>query len=599
MLVKDSPQDILSSEAWLKVNQRLLEKMIAEFMYEDMIAPTLIEENTGCRYYELSLSMHTYRFHAIQRLFGNVHIVEGSVIQYVDQGWRVAGSAIQFLLDSQSTIKMKPETTGHLIKELQNTLFADAYILAHHHEKSDDLVAYDYADLEGVMTGHPWITYNKGRIGFSIDDFLCYAPEAQQRVQLNWLAVHKEKASFHATSELSYDMLIQFELDDKTRETYRLMLQQRGVHPDDYYWLPVHEWQWKNIIIPAFAEEIAIGNIYFLGVGPDAYLPQQSIRTFVNMDQKHKHHIKLPMSILNTLVYRGLPAERTVVAPEITEYIKDIMTKDAFLREECRVILPGEVASINYGHPYYERLMGAPYQYLEMLGCIWRESIYTYMEKGEQPITLAALLYVDKDGKPLVASLIEQSGVSVNAWTKQLFDVMLPPLLHYLYKYGTVFSPHGQNTILVLKDGFPCRLAIKDFVDDVNVSDQPLEELTTLSEKLRKVLRSEPPEGLCQFLFTGLFVCHYRYLADILATYYDMDESLFWRQLAETILAYQKRFPELADRFKLFDLFKPTMTKLCLNRNRMVDDGYADGDDRPHASEYGVIKNVLSQYAGK
>ena len=69
-----------------------------------------------------------------------------------------------------------------------------------------------------------------------------------------------------------------------------------------------------------------------------------------------------------------------------------------------------------------------------------------------------------------------------------------------MYQYGTVFSPHGQNTILVLKDHKPHRLAIKDFVDDVNISDQPLPELASLEEDLKEVLRSEPPEGLVQFI---------------------------------------------------------------------------------------------------
>lgn len=340
-----------------------------------------------------------------------------------------------------------------------------------------------------------------------------------------------------------------------------------------------------------------MGHIIPLGEGPDTYLPQQSVRTFVNTSDKKKHHVKLPMSILNTLVYRGLPAERTLIAPKITEFIKGIAEKDRFLKETCQVILPGEIASMNVDQLSYQNLKGAPYQYLEMLGVIWRESIYTYLHEGEKAITLAALAHADHNGKPFVQSLIEKSGLTPKAWIEQLFRTVMPPLLHYLYQYGTVFSPHGQNTILVLKDYKPHRLAIKDFVDDVNISDQPFPELAGLEDDLKAVLRSEPPEGLTQFIFTGLFICHLRYLSKLLVNSSLLKERDFWLLLAEEIYTYQDQFPELQDRFKLFDFFKPQLTKLCLNRNRMVDYGYGDDDDRPHASEFGKVNNALALFA--
>jgi siderophore synthetase component len=78
-----------------------------------------------------------------------------------------------------------------------------------------------------------------------------------------------------------------------------------------------------------------------------------------------------------------------------------------------------------------------------------------------------------------------------------------------------------------------------------------------------------------------------------LDTYYQYDEERFWLLLRETIIGYQSRFPELKERFALFDLLKPSYTKLCLNRNRMIDYGYEDDDDRPHASEFGKVQNPL------
>lgn len=584
-------KQVWNAEHWKKASRRLLAKMISEFLYEEMIAAEIIDGKHMLTFD----SGVSYRFIAEERLMDSFWVDEHSIETNKNGLWEQAVNPIEFLLELQKQIKIKPFTAAYLIEEYKRTLLADTHIIANQQNRSTkDLIDMDYAELEGEMTGHPWITYNKGRIGFSYSDYLQYAPEQKQHTSLSWIAVSRVWGTFHSTEEVDYESLIESELGESASKDFKDQLKNEGLLPEGYFFMPVHEWQWNHVIVPLFSEELFEKRIIFLGTGSDQYLPQQSIRTFVNMDHKEKYHVKLPMSILNTLVYRGLPSERVVLAPEITAHIQGIQDNDSFLKNTCRVILPGEVASMNYHHPDYVKLNGAPYQFLEMLGVIWRESIYSFLDEGEQAITLAALLYVGEDGKSYTLEMVEKSGLTVKEWTKQLFDVLLSPLLHYLYQYGTVFSPHGQNTVVILKDYKPHRLAVKDFVDDVNISDQPLPELNAISADLKHVLRSEAPEGLCQFIFTGLFVCHFRYLSDILHRKGNLDEKEFWSLLRSTILSYQEQFPHLQDRFRLFDLLRPSFKKLCLNRNRMIEYGYGDGDDRPHASEFGRVRNPLS-----
>lgn len=47
-----------------------------------------------------------------------------------------------------------------------------------------------------------------------------------------------------------------------------------------------------------------------------------------------------------------------------------------------------------------------------------------------------------------------------------------------------------------------------------------------LSEKIEAVLRKEPPEGLCQFIFSRRSVCVLRYVADVLEEKKDYSEVL-------------------------------------------------------------------------
>ncbi|MFZ4451573.1 IucA/IucC family protein [Salibacterium aidingense] len=583
----------LRGENWKKANRRLTGKMLQEFLYENIIQAETETKKGEDRYrFQVELGDAVYTFEVIKRLFNSFHVFE-ETIEKEKAGKKLPVLVQDLLLELQQTAPISSETASHLIKEYYHTLAADCHLL----DKTTtaaDMAEMDYAELEGEMNGHPWITYNKGRIGFSYADYLDYAPEQQQPVRLFWLAVHHTAASFQTAGGWNEERLLEHELTREEREHFRRIVQQAGADPCGYYFMPVHTWQWEHQIITLYADYLADKRLIPLDFSKDEYLPQQSIRTFVNRTNRHKHHVKLPISILNTLVYRGLPSERTRIAPDVTEWVQDIREEDEFLRDICDIGLLGEIGSIDVAHDRFHSLPGAPYSYLELLGTVWRESIYEALKDEEHPMTLAALLHQDAAGRPLAQELIERSGLAPKDWIEALCRAILPPLLHYLYKYGTVFSPHGQNAIVVLKQNIPQRLIMKDFVDDVNISDQPLPELSAVPEQLKTVLRREPPQGLVQFIFTGLFICHFRYLADLLDVKGLLDEKTFWRQAAQTISSYQDQFPELSERFKLFDLFQPTMTKLCLNRNRMLEDGYREGDDRPHAAEHGQVENPLS-----
>ncbi|SDI18689.1 IucA/IucC family protein [Alteribacillus bidgolensis] len=584
----------LTPEMWEKANRLLTAKMLQEFMYEDMIEPEPAAVEGDYTVYSLELDEGiVYTFHAKKRLFDSYSVNAESVMKQ-ENGRQAPLNAKSFLLELQSLLNMESTTVGHLIKEYEQTLLADCHLMKKD-TTAEELTHLDYAELEGEMSGHPWITYNKGRLGFNYEDYLRYAPEKKQAVTLYWIAVHEDIAEGHHLQTIDFSFLKEEMGSSLWKRANDKLKQEAREGQEQFYYLPVHPWQWENVIIQRFAEELAQKKIIPLGEGNDQYLPQQSIRTFVNQTHRSKYHVKLPMSILNTLVYRGLPGERTVIAPRVTSFIKGIWENDEYLKDTCKLDLLGEEASVHVYHPAYDNVVGVPYQYKEMLGAIWRESVYNVLEVNEKPVTLAALLHEDWNGDTLVEHWIKQSGLTANEWIKQLNAAILPPLLHYLYQYGTVFSPHGQNTIIVLENGKPKRLIMKDFVDDVNISDQPLQELQQLEPELKEVLRSEPPEGLTQFIFTGLFICHYRYLADLLDRKGLLNENEFWKAVRQQIINYQHQFPHLQKRFDIFDLFKPRMTKLCLNRNRMMAEGYSDSDDRPHASEYGLVPNALAE----
>jgi siderophore synthetase component len=217
------------------------------------------------------------------------------------------------------------------------------------------------------------------------------------------------------------------------------------------------------------------------------------------------------------------------------------------------------------------------------------------LEPGERARTMASLLHVDEEGRPLVVELVERSGLDGADWLDKLFAAVLPPLLHFLYKYGIVFNPHGENTVLVSDEReWPTRLAVKDFVDDVNISEKDIPELRDLPPEVAAALNRESPDYLCQFIQSGLFIGHFRYLARLAERCLDVDRKLFWGLVADRVLDYQASFPQMADRFEMFDLFAQRIDRLCLNRNRLHLTGYRDRAERPHVEAEGVVGNPLS-----
>ncbi|HEU5333770.1 MAG TPA: IucA/IucC family siderophore biosynthesis protein [Actinocrinis sp.] len=579
---------------WRQAGRALLAKTIAEFAYEDLLAP--VPEPEGWHRLDLPAAGPgdqpvEYRFRADRGAYGSWFVDPGSV----RRGGHPATDPLGFVADAADALGLPGDTAGHLVREMAATLAADAQILATATLTAAELADLDYAQLEGHQTGHPWIAFNKGRMGFSAADALRHAPEARQPVRLPWIAVRDDLARYQAVDGLGARRLYTEELSPAVRVRFGAELIRHNCNPARYWWLPIHPWQWDETIQPLYGAEIAASRLVYLGEGDDSYLPQQSIRTFSNISAPHRRHVKLPLSVLNTMVWRGLPTERTSAAPAVTAWLKGVAAADPFLTDVCKVVLLGEVASVTVEHPVLDRMIGVPYQYRELLGAIWREPLPAALQPGERGRTLAALLSFGADGRPLIAELVARSGLAGREWLERLFAAILPPLLRFLYAHGTAFSPHGENAVVIYDErDVPARLAVKDFVDDVNLAAADLPELEDLPEAVAAVLLREKPDYLCQFLHSGLFIGHFRYLARISEIYLEVPAAEFWAQVRATIAGYQEQFPDHADRYELFDLGTRRIARLCLNRNRLLLDGYRDRPERPHVAAFGEVSNPLA-----
>ncbi|AXF45406.1 IucA/IucC family protein [Acinetobacter johnsonii] len=579
----------VNQKQWRLAGQRLIEMAIAEFLYEEIIQVTDLKNNR----YQLTLDDQTYTFKAQNYLLGHWQIEEGSVRELSVVEDLPAWNLHTFIRAFSNQTEVKPFTKAYLIKEMNNTWLAEAHLFDESRLSSEAVLTASHHEIEGMLRGHPWLIMSKGRMGFGYDDYLSAAPELSPTVKVLWLAVHRDLAEFRSTEEWQAGRLYQHELSAEELANFEQKLHERGCSCRDYFLIPVHTWQWHQWLVPTYANEIVDQRIIELGVGQDDYVPMQSIRTLCNISQPERHYVKLPVSIFNTAVYRGLPSKRNLAAPAVTAWLKQIQTQDPDLKQSGVAFL-GEVATLTIHQPCFDQIDGAPYQFKELFGCLWRESVDPVIGTGEQALSQAALLHRDINGQSILAVLIQASGLSPLQWLKRFAEVSVTPLLICLYKYGLAFSPHGENTMLIHANGVPQKMVLKDFIDDVNLVDEDFPELASLPIEGQILLR-HPAHELSHFIFTGLFMVHYRYICNVfLKDYPEHSEVEFWQTISSVIDAFHQAHPELAERIEKFAMFRAEFEKICLNRVRLFTTSYNDEAERPVPVFLDPIANPVS-----
>lgn len=548
----------LSPERWEKANRLLVRKALAEFAHERLITP---EEKDGRFVVRSDDGLTYYRFTAARHALDHWQVDADSITRTRDEA-DLPVTALDFFIELQKTLGLSEEILPVYLEEISSTLSGTCYKLTKPRITSAELVRGGFQAIETGMTeGHPCFVANNGRLGFGIHEYLSYAPETASPVRLVWLAAHRSRAAFTAGVGIDYESFLREELGEKTVERFDGILREQDRDPGDYLLIPVHPWQWWNKLTVTFAAEIARGNLVCLGEGDDEYLAQQSIRTFFNSSHPEKHYVKTALSVLNMGFMRGLSAAYMEATPAINDWLAQLIDNDPVLRSTGLSIIR-ERAAVGYRHLEYEAATDRYSPYRKMLAALWRESPVPMLRDGESLATMASLVHVDHEGRSVVSALIEQSGLTPTQWLRGYLQAYYTPLLHSFYAYDLVFMPHGENTILVLKDGAVQRAIYKDIAEEIAVMDPD----AVLPPEVRRIRVEVPEDKKLLSIFTDVFDCFFRFLAVSLATEGILDEDDFWRTVAEVTRAYQEANPELADRFRQYDMFAPEFALSCLNR---------------------------------
>lgn len=592
-----SPQQAvahITAENWQQANRHLVAKAIAEFTHERLITPIKTQrQQSGLHRYHLVVNETVrYEFDAKMMALNHLYIDEAS-IQKLESDEPASLDAVLLIKELQRTIGMADEVIPSYLEELISTLSGYAYKLHSQPLTAQQLAGADFQTLERSMVeGHPGFVANNGRIGFNSSEYQSYAPEAGNLFSLLWLAGHKSRTRYAGMEDLSYQTLLHQELDGQTIARFNAVIEARGEDPDEYLFIPIHPWQWFNKLATTFATEIASNRLICLGYSPDQYLAQQSVRTLFNNSAPHKRYVKSALSILNMGFMRGLPMYYLGTAPTMAAWLEQLFYNDAYI-EKCGFRMLSEVASVSYINDYFAEL-GPHHDFNKMLASLWRESPYGYLKAGQTPVTMAALLHIDGQGKALLPELVRASRLSVGDWLQRYLQAYLAPMLHCFYQYDLVFMPHGENIILVLEDHAPVACLLKDITEEAAILSKEI----ALPAPLQRMYAEVPEEVKLLSIFTDIFDGFFRYLTPILEQQCGYDEQRFWQQVARCVQVYQAQFPEHQEKYQRYDLFADEFTLSCLNRLQLNNNKRMVDLDNPVASLQfmGHLKNPLAQF---
>ncbi|MFI7608350.1 IucA/IucC family protein [Micromonospora sp. NPDC049366] len=593
----------LTPARWDRANRLLVRKALAEFTHERLITPQPADPPADAitggdrRWYTVRGDDGTVTYRFAARVYALEHWwIDADSIERRRVDADLPLDAVDLILDLRETLGLTAAVLPVYLEEITSTLAGIAYKLDRPPVSAAELAAADFQTIETSMTeGHPCFVANNGRLGFGLDEYHRYAPEAARPVRLVWLAAHRDHAAFSGAADLDYDTLVRGELGAQTLARFADTMSGLGLDLADYLLIPVHPWQWWNKLSVTFAGEVARRRLVHLGPGPDEHLAQQSVRTFFNVTEPGRHYVKTALSVLNMGFLRGLSAAYMAATPAINDWLAGLIAADETFKATGLTVIR-ERAAVGYRHRQYEDATDRYSPYRKMLAALWRESPVPGLEPGRRLATMAALLHTDVDGGSFAAALIARSGLTPVRWLRRYLDAYLTPLLHAFYAYDLAFMPHGENVILVLDERDTVeRVIFKDIAEEIVVmsADRPL------PPQVERVRADVPEEMKLLAVFTDVVDCFLRHLAAILVEAGVLTEDDFWGTAAACAADYLDGVPELAERTRRYDLFAPEFALSCLNRLQLRNNQQMVDLADPSAALQlvGTLDNPLARYA--
>ncbi|MCG6203410.1 rhizobactin siderophore biosynthesis protein RhsF [Rhodopseudomonas sp. HC1] len=509
-------------------DERVVRQLAAAALYENLFGRfDLTHRDT--RSFEWYIDGRAWRARGRLGAFGRPRLEPGTVAWRGDRDWRQAS-----IDDVVAALPGAEHDRIRLGRELAQTEALMRWNKQHLPHRDRRQLAFSELDA-AIDEGHPYHPCFKSRTGFSEADHRAYGPEAGNTFQLVWLAVARDL--LHLSLPEREDLFWERQIGAQWRQLLRARAAALGLDERNFGLMPIHPWQWRNLVEDRLKPLIQSGRVYELGPAGDPYRASQSVRSLSNARDPRASGIKLAMNIVNTSTRRTIEPHSVGTAPVLSHWLGEAVSRDPLFGDRYRLDILREHAGaiVDRDGP-----LGG------QIAAIWRESVESKLAEGEAAAPFNALMAVETDGRPFIEPWLLRYGIK--QWIERFIAVAVLPVWRLLVVHGIATEAHGQNMVLVHRDGWPERLILRDFHDSLeyvpgflaNPSLAP--DFETLNPEYRSAQPNQyywmqRPEDLRDLFVDCLFVFNLSEISHLLQSFYGLNEGAFWYRVTQRLLA--------------------------------------------------------------
>lgn len=414
-----------------------------------------------------------------------------------------------------------------------------------HNIDTEDLLAKGATDFFQAMEqwaslrDRPFHPVAKAKMGFMQTDYQRYMAEFGHDVRLHWVAVEQKylECGCGVTDPQQVNPA-QLVLTSEQQCSLRQEMRLRGLS-QSHIALPMHPWQLRHVLPKQLATELKAGVCVLLDFQDSTFLATSSVRSMAPKSDS-PHYLKLPLGIYSLGASRYLPAVKMINGQRSEKLLRRALALDSELTQ--RVFICDETRWWAY-MPENGSLFDEPPRHLSAMVRSYPPELIE--DPGYRLIPMAALGTLLPDREQhffddwLRYRQLPPDAVSVLRLFEELclsfFDINLR-----LLRIGMLPEVHGQNAVLVWRDGEVSGLLLRDH-DSLRLYvpwllDNGLEDPEyRIKPGHANTLYHDTPEDLLFYLQTLAIQVNLRAIAEALASRYRIDETALWQVIRDAL----------------------------------------------------------------